>query len=362
MFETAQSRRAVLSGLAAMGAVSMVPCRHALAQKTGGAIRIDTHHHFFSPGWKTAEKAFFDKIHIPVNSGNRDWTPDKSLDDMQKGGVDKAMLSLASISGNWFGGDPQLAADVSQDSIEYGAQVVKEHPGKFGLFAPLPMINVEASLKQIAYAFDTAKADGIGLATVYGDKWPGDPMFDPIFAELNRRKAFVYFHPSTPACCGGLIPDLNPQGGPAVLEVPFDTARCVTKLLITGTLAKYRDIKWMFGHSGGALPSLAGRINNFFSGGSLVTQPAKLEQIAPKGVMAEFARLYFDTANAAWPSSMAGLLKIVPESHVMFGSDFPYFSCAQNRDALNKLGLKHATLEAIDHGNAEKLFPRLKSA
>ncbi len=186
----------------------------------------------------------------------------------------------------------------------------------FGLFAPLAMIDVEASLAEIAYALDVAKADGIGLSTVYGDKWPGDPMFDPIFAELNRRKAFVYFHPTTPACCGQILPELRRRGRAVdAREVPFDTSRCVTSLLINGTFAKYRDIRWMFAHSGGSLPSIAGRIANFMSGGQLHADAkaaeARLKAIAPEGVINEFARLYFDTANAAWPASIAALLKIV---------------------------------------------------
>jgi predicted TIM-barrel fold metal-dependent hydrolase len=360
MLEDVRPRRDVLAGLAALGAITMVPCRATLAQGTA-ARRIDMHHHYFSPGWKQAEKDWAAKIHGFAAPANLNWTPEKSLEDMGQGGVQKAVIGLASIPGNWFGGDPKRAADLSQECIEFGAKLVHDYPGKFGLLAPLPVIDVDASLKQIAYAFDTAKADGIGLATVYGDKYPGDPMFDPIFAELNRRKAVVYFHPTTPACCTALMPDLNPTGGPAVIEVPTDTSRCVTKLLVTGTLAKYRDIKWMFAHSGGSLPALAGRIANFLSGGMVGGQaPAKLKEFAPDGVMAEFARLYFDTANAAWPASMAGLLKIVPASHVMFGSDFPYFSCAQDRDNLEKLGFGRATLEAIDHGNAERLIPRLK--
>ncbi len=327
-------------------------------------MRIDTHHHFYSPGWKETENGFAGRPGGFVFPGNRDWTPEKSLEDMAKGGVDRAILSLASIPGNWFGGDPKRAADLAHECNEYGAKLTREHPGVFGLFAPLAMIDVEASLKEIAYALDVAKADGIGLSTVYGDKWPGDPMFDPIFAELNRRKAFVYFHPTTPACCGQILPELRPAGGGSMLEVPFDTSRCVASLLVNGTLAKYRDIKWMFAHSGGSLPSLAGRIANFLGGGQLHADAnavaARLEKIAPQGVMQEFARLYFDTANGAWPASIAALLNIVDVTHVMFGSDFPYFSCAQNRDLLEALALDAASLDAINSGNAERLFPRFR--
>jgi 6-methylsalicylate decarboxylase len=363
----ATSRRELLGTLAALGTVALVPCVLRPAKAAADKVlRIDTHHHFFSQAWKDAEKAFAEKIHGFAPPANQNWTPEKSLENMEQGGVSKAVLSLASIPGNWFGGDPARATEIAHACNEYGAELVGKYPGNFGLLAALPMIDVEASVKEIDYAFDTAKADGIGLATVYGNKWPGDPMFDPIFAALNKRKAVVYFHPSSPACCTALQPELNAYGGPAMIEVPFDTARCAVSLLVNGTLAKYRDIKWMFAHSGGALPSVAGRINNFLDGGQVGSDREKLaahlKTIAPNGVMAEFARFYYDTANAAWPSSMASLLKIAPASHVMFGSDFPYFSCDQNRDNLNRLKLGASALAAINSGNAERLFPRLANA
>ncbi len=121
---------------------------------------------------------------------------------MEKGGVELAILSLSSIPGNWFGGDPATAVRLSHACNEYAAGMVRDHPGRFALWASLPMLDVGASLEEMRYALDDLKADGIGLATCYGDKWPGDPTFKPVFEELNRRKAAVYFHPLSPNCCG----------------------------------------------------------------------------------------------------------------------------------------------------------------
>lgn len=347
----ARTRREVMGAMAAAGAGAMLPLSGAAAQTGQSVRRIDTHSHFFAPEWKEADADYAQKIGgpPPFTSG---WTIEKSLADMEKGGVTTAVLSLPSIPGNWFGGDPKTAVRLSRASNDYAAGLVRDHPGRFGLWASLPMIDVDESLKEIEHALDTLKADGIGLATAYGDKWPGDPMFKPIFDELNRRKVTVYFHPLTPNCCGNLIPKV----GDSILEVPQDTARAATSLLVNGTFAKMKDIKWLFSHAGGTLPSLAGRINSFYAGDN----PAKdLAEWAPRGILAEFAKLNFDTANAAWPTSIAGLRKLVPASNITYGSDYPYFRTAMNTEQLQKLGFTRAELKGIERDNALRLLPKL---
>jgi predicted TIM-barrel fold metal-dependent hydrolase len=339
-------RRSVLAGLAA-GALM----RPAWAQQKK-ATRIDTHHHFYAPEWKEADAAYAQKNGAgpPATSG---WTVEKTLDDMEKGGVELAILSLSSLPGNWFGGDPATAVRLSRACNEFAAGLVRDHPGRFALWASLPMLDVDASLQEIAYALDDLKADGIGLATSYGGTYPGDAKFAPVFEELNRRKAMVYFHPLTPNCCGNLLPGQTA----GTIETPHDTTRAVLSLLLSGTFAKMRNIGWLFSHSGGTLPSLAGRIVSFYAG----DRPAQnLKEFAPDGIMAEFARLNFDTANAGWPASIAGLLKIVPASHLTFGSDYPYFRSAMTAEALDKLGLPPADLKGIDRGNILRMLPHLR--
>ena len=186
-------------------------------------------------------------------------------------------------------------------------------------------------MKEIEYAFDSIKADGINLQSNYGDKWLGDAMYQPVLAELNRRKAVVYVHPLVAACCGRLaIPTF-----PAVIEVPHDTTRTVTSLLLTGSFKRFPDIKWIFSHAGGTIPLMAGRIAAFYD------QNPKTKEFAPNGVMAELAKLHYDTANATSAPTIAALLKLVPVSQVTYGTDYPYFALNQNKD-LQKLGLSAA--------------------
>ena len=231
---------------------------------------------------------------------------------------------------------------------DHAAKLVKDYPNRFGMFATLTMVDVPSTLKEIEYVFDVLGADGVGLQTNYGDKWPGHADFAPIFAELNRRKAVVYFHPLVAACCGRLSVGTYP----AVIEVPHDTTRAVVSLLLSGSLAKFRDIKWIFSHGGGTIPMLAGRIN-FFHG-----QAKNIAEIAPNGIEAEFKRLFYDTANATHPSSMAALLKLVPSSQVTYGSDYPYVPMDTQIKNLEGSGLEPEVLEQIKHLNAERILKK----
>lgn len=346
------SRRGFMQLIGSMGAVAALPACSILESSTGTPSKlVDTHHHFYPPAYQKAWLDWEDERKIPHFTQQVGWSVEKALADMDKGGVRTSILSLASTPGVWFDKGPAYAITMARDCNDYGAKMVRDYPGRFGLFATLPMIDVEATLKEIAYVFDVLKVDGVGLQTNYGDKWPGDPAYKVIFEELNRRKAVVYFHPLVASCCGRL----SVGTFPAVIEVPHDTTRAIVSLLLSGTFARNRDIKWLFSHAGGTVPMLAGRMDYFFK----FRPDAKT--IAPDGYEAEFRRLYYDTANATHPSSMASLLKLVPESQVVFGSDYPYVPIDTQAAAIRKLGLSESTAQAIESGNAVKLLPRFKN-
>ena len=346
---TSLSRRSILTALGAVGAASMLPAPavHAQPAKT----LIDTHLHFYPPEYLTMQKEYESARHIPPYPGVFDWTPARLVELMDKDGVKTGVVSLASTPGLWFDAGADAAHKTAMMCQDFAAKMHQDYPGRFGVFAPLSMMNVDVTLKEIEHAFDQLKADGINLQTNYGDKWLGDPMYKPVLEELNRRKAVVYVHPLVAACCGRL----SVGAFPAVIEVPHDTTRTVTSLLLSGSFARHRDIKWIFSHAGGTIPMLAGRIDAFYA-----KQP-KVKEFAPDGIFNELARLHYDTANATSVPGMAALLKLVPVSQVTYGTDYPYFPLDQNK-SLQKLGLSAADIAAIEGGNAERLIPRLKAA
>jgi predicted TIM-barrel fold metal-dependent hydrolase len=340
------TRRRFLTRLGAAGAATMLATPAVFGQ--AAAKLIDTHHHFYPPTYLKRQMEWEAARKIPPFAGVPDWTPARAIEQMDKNGISTAVLSLASTPGLWFDDGPEAASTTARMCQDYAAEMRKDHPGRFGIFAPLSMMNIDATLKEVEHAFDVIKADGINLQTNYGDKWLGNPVFKPVLEELNRRKALVYVHPLVAACCG----QLSVGAFPAVIEVPHDTTRTVTSLLLSGSFARYRDIKWLFSHAGGTIPMMAGRIDSFYG-----TRP-NLKDFAPDGIEGELKRLYYDTANATSAPAMAALMKLVPTSQITYGSDYPYFPLDQISN-LQQLGLGQEQLRDIGSGNAMRLIPSL---
>ena len=195
------------------------------------------------------------------------------------------------------------------------------------------------------------KADGIVLLTSYDDKWPGDPAYAAVFDELNHRKAVVYFHPTVSSCCRNLIPNV-----PAVFaEVPHDTTRAITSLLFSGSFTRLRDIRFIFSHAGGTLPMLADRLWQYSK------QMKDLADKLPNGVEYELKKLHYEIASSANAPAMAALMKLVPMSQIMFGSDHPFVPIEVTADGMTNLGLSAANLQAIGRDNATAFLPRFKA-
>src|SRR5688572_9550017 len=186
--------------------------------------RIDTHHHVFPPPYVAALAAA--KQDSPIATA---WSVARTLEDMERAGVGTSILSVTQPAVTFAAQD--VARRVARESNEWVAKLVADTPQRFGSFATLPMPDVDGTLREIEYALDTLKADGVCLLTSYGDRWLGHASFTPVFDELNRRRAVVYTHPSTADCCRNLLPGVPDT----VIEFGTDTSRTITDLVFSGT-------------------------------------------------------------------------------------------------------------------------------
>ena len=332
-------RRTVVAGLAALGASTLLPL-DAAAQATAKRRRIDVHHHFVPD-----EVIGSRRIVPPLKS----WSLAASLEDMQKGGVTTAMLSITpQVLDALADGGPVTTAHFRRGN-EFAARLVADHPGRYGLFAGIPLTDTDASLKEIDYALGTLKADGIGLFTSYGNRWLGHPDFDPVFAELNRRRAVVYTHPTVAPCCGNLIAQVNVSE----IEYGTDTSRAIASMVFTGASQRFPDIRLIWSHGGGTVPYL---IQRFIKDARI---DPRLAKIVPNGFMPELQRFYFDIAQIAKRPPLLALQAAAPMAHILFGTDYPYLTAAEHVDGLKEARVFGAKeLRAIDE-NALALVPRL---
>ena len=310
--------------------------------------RIDTHNHPYPPAYvdktravlKATTHAFYERI--------IKWEPAQTVEAMDKNGIAVSVLSIGTPN-VWLNGDPKGSSALARDCNDTSAKIQSDHKGRFGHFATLPMPDVDGSLREIEYVFDTLKADGIGITTNYIDKYPGDKLFAPIYDELNRRKAVVYFHPHAASFAYDVVQDIPPP----TIEFPFDTTRAIVSLLFSGTLSRCPDIKWIFSHGGGALAMIANRLV-----GLSRTRP-ELGARVPAGVKAELAKIYVDVVGVTTPGALKAILDIVPMSNLLFGTDYPFWDPAVTVNGLAGLKLDAAELAAIERGNALKLLPGL---
>ena len=339
---TGVSRRQLLAGGAAAFAATNLPAKLFAQTKPH---RIDVHHHVVPPSWLQAMN-LIGRSNPPLIN----WSIQKSLDDMDKGGVATSMLSPTAPQVTPLG--KEAAVRIAREANEFGIKIMADHPGRFGVFATLPLPYIDESLKEIAYVFDTLKVDGIGMMTNYGDKWLGYAYFDPIWQELNRRKATVYTHPTDANCCVNLV-----QGQPTSgIEWGADTTRTLISLIFSGATQKYRDINFIWSHGGGALVAFAER----FLVQWVSTQPYQ-GKFTREQVQAELDRFYYDTAQVTMAGTLAALAKLVPVSQIVYGTDFPYRTAADHTKGVNAT-FSGDELKKVDRENALRLIPRLRSA
>jgi 6-methylsalicylate decarboxylase len=317
--------------------------------------RIDVHHHFLPAFYVEALQAA--GLSLPGNTP--EWSEAKVLAMLDRLGIDTAFLSI-SAPGVHFG-DDEAAKRLARRTNEEAARLTKAHPGRFGFFAITPLPDVEGALAEIRYAFDTLGADGVVFESNFRGTYLGDDRLIPIYEELNQRRAVIFLHPTAPHCqCSpststGEQPRDLAFGYPvSLIEFIFETTRTIVNMMLSGTLARYPNLRVIVPHAGAALPVLAGRIELLLKAG------APVDKDASPDIRAVLRELHYDLAGAPVPEALSVLLQIADPKKLHYGSDWPFTplqNCEQLLKQLNETPLLSDEVRAAAMTtNAHSLF------
>jgi len=272
-------------------------------QTTQQPDRIDVHHHILPPVYTSA----LAKIGITSAGGASfpNWNAQQSLDVMDRNGIATAITSI-STPGIYFG-DIEFSKDLAKRCNDFSANPVRDNKMRFGGFAVLPLPDVKAAVKELEYALDVLKLDGVVLLSNVDGHYLGTSKFDDLYSELNRRKAIVYIHPTVPS--KGKFPKMSMP--PYIIEFVFDTTRAISNLILNRTLRRFPNIRFIVSHAGGTAPYIAWRISF-------------LDYRYYTDTIGDLKSLYYDTALSASPYALRSLQELVDPSHILFGSDYPF--------------------------------------
>jgi 6-methylsalicylate decarboxylase len=308
---------------------------------------IDVHAHFVPDAYRDAAVAAGHTqpdgfAELPA------WTAAQHIEVMDRFDIAVSMLSISS-PGVRFGDDEDARA-LARLVNEEGHRTVVDHPGRFGLFASLPLPDVDGSIDEIRYGYDHLGVDGVALLTNTGGTYLGDASLEPIFDELDRRHARVFLHPTSPVCW-----EHTSFGRPRpMLEFLFDTTRAVVNLVLNGTIARHPDIELIVPHAGATLPVIADRVAAF---------AFVLADVDPRAdVMGDLARLHYDLAGFPVPRQLDAILALTTLEHLHYGSDYPFtpdFVVERATTALTAAGDPPGAVAAALAANTRRLFPNL---
>ena len=243
--------------------------------------------------------------------------------------------------------------EVARRCNEFQARMLLEHPARFGSFALLPLPDVDGALEELTYALDILHLDGVGLFSSVNDRYLGDPLFDPLFDELNRRKAVVFIHPThceAPEHAGLRAP-------PFVVEYVFDTTRAIVNLIFTGTLKRCPDIRFIVAHGGGTVPFLTQRI-------SMLEGHRHAKGVTD--VIPTLRSLYFEIASTTSGFALRSLQELADPTHILWGSDLPFVYGERLQGEVDHWeaydGFDPTARRNVEQMNALRLFPRFAPA
>ncbi|KAK5052110.1 hypothetical protein LTR84_002914 [Exophiala bonariae] len=265
---------------------------------------LDVHCHFFPGISNDLALQLVQQLraaHFLVEDASQlQWSPECILEYNDHAGVAMALLSYVASS-----------HEKLREGNDYAHKIVQRYPTRFGHLLALPTDDTEACLREIEHGdnYDEPRPDGYAVNTQYCGVPLSDDRLAPVFERLNARGAILHVHPNA------YLP--GEYGKPsALIDVAFDTCRVATDMLYKGVFRRYRNIKFIFAHCGGALPVLSGRLS-LLGAEPWVPNPEKL---AKHDIESQLSNLYVDTAATA-KTGLRPAAKMVGWDHCIYGAD-----------------------------------------
>jgi len=310
--------------------------------------RIDVHQHMIPEAYRE----LLAKHGIDAAGGRDlpDWSMGSALGLMDTVGIATTILSVSTPGVSFLKGE--AASVAARDLNQFGAELTRQAPERFGFFATLPLPDAHASLEEARFALETLNADGVTMLAnsrgVYlGSEHPGS---DDLFAYLNQRSAVVFVHPADlPADPVEGIP-------PFATDFLLDTTRAAYLLVRNGIRERYPNIRFILSHAGGMVPYIAHRMAV-----SIMSDTGR----PVIDVLDELSGFYFDTALSSSPTTLPTLLAFAKPGHILFGSDWPFAPEAAAlyfAAGLDTYDLEQDMRPGINRDNALRVFPRLGDA
>jgi aminocarboxymuconate-semialdehyde decarboxylase len=322
---------------------------------------IDVHTHMLDRQWlellrqkggpRYSVEPLTDKVEGIYKHGAHFMTPmpghfdyDLRVKDMDDAHIDLAIVSLTCP--NVFWGNERTscaAARIVNDSMAEGQ---RNHPDRIRWLLSLPWEYPAEALKELDRAHDNGAVGVMVLANIAGQHLT-EAALAPIWKAIDDKGLPVLVHPADPP--GSDEMQLAEHSLTATVGFMFDTTLAITRMVFSGFLDRYPNLKIIAAHAGGTVPYLAGRMDRAWE-----MTPGTRNAIA-EPPSSYLKRIYYD-AVCYRREALALCIEVGGADKVMYGSDYPHDigdmkSCRQRVDAL-----PIDQRAAVAHENAERIF------
>jgi aminocarboxymuconate-semialdehyde decarboxylase len=327
----------------------------------GNSLKIDFHNHFYPKEFLEEMRMLKSVLNFTVDTYGRVvvehkgmrfltitepmYKPEVRIKDMDEAGVDIQVLSLSAP--NVYFASPEDSVRLAKLANDIMAQVVEKYPGRFMAFASLPLLDVGASLDEAERAVKDLGMKGFIIGSNIGGKTLDDSSFMPFYEKASNLNVPIFIHPMPPLCSEAmgdyrLVP---------LIGFEFDISLAIARLVFSGVLEKYPNLKVIVSHLGGGIPFLYERIEFGFR----AYPECKEKILKPPGLYLK--KLYYDTVSFHEPALLCTYLT-VGSGQMVLGSDYPHVigDLKKSVISIEKLNISFEEKEKIFSENARKIL------